>query len=371
MSVKDMSASGTSLLKVALFGFYGYGNFGDDLMAVIFGRFLRDKGAEVSVYRFHQPYAERYGFNVACSLSELLGGKDLVVVGGGGAFVPSKESRPPLSESGQDLVRLIEQCKTRRIPVYALSVGGSGACYRELMPPYKRALLRSAEYLTVRNPEDVELLESASAKGDFYPDVVWQTPAFFPIKRQTNRRIRVGINVYLPNLAARMGCYVLPLIYLVTGVRRDLDFVFIDTHSSDYGKFRAVGMIGGARNCNDYAFSDIRTDLELLASLDLMISTRLHAGLVCMSYGIPFISLFGERKTFLLMKNTGLIHMYYDHWRIFDLISLMLGRKKLAGLTSGFRVPEEQDVKQASLGHLRELENILNKHRGLRRENSY
>ena len=365
MVVRKTLVSNAGPLKVALFGFYGHGNFGDDLMAVIFGRFLTSKGAEVYVYRLYSPYAERYGFKVAYSVSELLDGKDLVILGGGGALVSRRESR--FSKSPRDLALLIEQCKTSRIPMYAFSVGGSGARYQKLTPPHKRVLLHSAEYLTVRNPEDVELLRSASAKGDFYPDIVWQTSEFFPIERQKDKKMKVGINIYPRALISRMACYILPLIHLVAWIRKDLDFIFIDTHNSHYGRFRAIGRIGRAKNTRDYAFSDLTEDLEVLANLDLMISTRLHAGLVCMSYGVPFISLLGERKTLLLMRNTGLTHMYYDHFALPSLISLMLSRRKLIRLMRGFGVPKEKELKEKSLGHLERLEKVFDKHRELKR----
>jgi len=363
---REALASVAGPLKVALFGFYGYGNFGDDLMALIFGRFFQNRGAEVCVYRLYRQYAEEYGFKAAYSIDELLDGRDLVVLGGGAAFVPAKRSNSLFSESRRDLFLLLQQCKTKGIPIYGSSLGGDGTDHRKQALLYRQALLQSAEYLTVRNPEDVELLRSAKARGDFYPDIVWQTSAFFPIERYQNKRIRIGINVYPRNLVLRAACYILPLVHLITWVRRDLDFIFIDTHNSHYGGFHAIGRLTGTKNTRDYAFSDLTEDLEILASLDLMISTRLHAGLVCMSYGIPFVSLFGERKTLLLMRNSGLAHMCYDHFRFPSLVSLMLSRRKLARLVREFRVPGGRELKQRSLGHLRQLGGILKRHNELR-----
>ena len=59
--------------KVALAGYYGRGNFGDDLMAVLFGFALRQAGADFTIYRLGREEADRFGFKTADSARELLG----------------------------------------------------------------------------------------------------------------------------------------------------------------------------------------------------------------------------------------------------------------------------------------------------------
>lgn len=355
-------------LGVALFGHYDFGNFGDDLMAVIFGLFLRRKKTEFSVYKLCKPYAEKYDFEVSKSISELLRDKDLIVYGGGGVLVSGEVSESLWSKLGDDLWLLLENSHRKRIPIYGVSVGGNGIHNRKLTPKSRQALLESAEYLTVRNPQDLRLLKLANTKGAFFPDVLWLTPAFFPAERRKNRRIRVGLNLYLTNLITQKALYVLLIIYLVTRLRRDSDFVFVDTFNEYTGNFRALGKLGRTSNTFNYAFSDLSKDIEILTSLDVMISTRLHVGLVCMSYGIPFISLFGEKKTALLMKNMGLTHMSYTHTRIPNFISLMVSKNRLRRLISSYRIPNQGDLMKASLGHLRELDAIIDRHRKGKRE---
>ena len=74
--------------RVALIGYYGRGNFGDDLMAVIFGRFIEQQGADLRVYKLCEPYSRRFGFEVVHTPEQLLEGADLLVSGGGGSLVP-------------------------------------------------------------------------------------------------------------------------------------------------------------------------------------------------------------------------------------------------------------------------------------------
>jgi len=43
---RDALTSNGRPLRVGLFGFYGYGNFGDDVMALMFARLLKERGTQ-------------------------------------------------------------------------------------------------------------------------------------------------------------------------------------------------------------------------------------------------------------------------------------------------------------------------------------
>ena len=73
-------------MKAALFGYYGQDNFGDDLLAVIFSRFLKQLNIEFSVYKLPKGNAEPDGLDVADSVESLVSGKDVVIYGGGGVL---------------------------------------------------------------------------------------------------------------------------------------------------------------------------------------------------------------------------------------------------------------------------------------------
>jgi hypothetical protein len=60
-------------------GFYGHGNLGDDAMAVLLGRFLRQAGIPFSVHRLCEAYAQPNGFRVALSPEELLENADVLL----------------------------------------------------------------------------------------------------------------------------------------------------------------------------------------------------------------------------------------------------------------------------------------------------
>ncbi len=333
---------------MALFGWYGFGNFGDDLMAVIFGLFLQQKNIDFSVYRLCGCYAEEFGFDVADTVDELLRGKNLLVYGGGGRLNSSSKTRPRLIKFANELSQVLDAAEKRKIPVYGFSLGGNGIYPEKLSPPGIQDLLEKAEYISVRNHEDTKLLNMGKTRGDFFPDIVWQTPAFFPVEKQKNTRPRIGINLFYGQKIPRL----LPsLIHIITWLRKDIDFIFIDSVNQCRSRKRAVQCRNTRQNTTNYAFHILPEDIGLITSLDLLISSRLHLGMVCMSYGIPFISLCGEKKTRLFMKDTGLIHLCFKPGQILDFMLLMLSKKELRKLINEFEVPDRVKLKEDSYCH--------------------
>ena len=66
------TSSDSNIPRVALAGYYGAGNFGDDLAAVVLGLALRRRGVPVRVYGLCEPCARRFGFETASSRAKLL-----------------------------------------------------------------------------------------------------------------------------------------------------------------------------------------------------------------------------------------------------------------------------------------------------------
>jgi hypothetical protein len=115
---------------VGLVGFYGHGNFGDDLMALIFGLFLRRIGVSFSVYRFCPPCAARFSFSVVQSAEELLESADVLLWGGGGLLAPwpNLTYRVLYPRVASECSRLIGAALRRGVTLLASSVGGDGSC---------------------------------------------------------------------------------------------------------------------------------------------------------------------------------------------------------------------------------------------------
>jgi polysaccharide pyruvyl transferase WcaK-like protein len=347
--------------KVGLVGFYGHGNFGDDLMAVIFGLFLKSLGVQFSVYRLCAPYARRFGFHVAQSAEELLDGTDVLLWGGGGLLVPWPDLlyRALFPRAAQDYQHLVGLALRKGVRLIAASVGGDGTAPPLLTPRYKQMFAGSAHPITVRNPQDLPLLDRLGVKGECFPDIIWQTGERFPVQPRKTGRIRIGLDIYAGNLLRRNAAYLIPLLYAITRKRRDCEFILIDTTNRARKPYRGLGLVLRGPNIVPYQFEELEQDLEFLASLDLLVSTRLHTPPVCMQYGVPAVSLFGEGKTQLLFQNLGLARQQYSHRRIGGFLSMMLLRDGLDPSKSSFSFPDVPTLRRESAGHLRALQQAL------------
>jgi len=344
-------------MKIALFGNYNDHNFGDDLMAVLFGLFLQKCNIEFSVYQLCREYAEPYGFDVADSIETLLAGKDVVVYGGGGSLC---DGIKPSAQYQADRCRLFELAGQRNLPVYGFSMGGSGRYPRPILP-FQQLFLQSVRYLSVRNDQDVQWIKQTNPRiqVDYFPDIVWQTSSYFPRQRAKNKRPVIGIHLHARPLIRRGAAYVPFLLAVITRLRRDIDFVFIDIAGKKENLIRLKKWFGKGSNVRYYQFHRLTEDLNVLSSLDLLCSTQLHTGVACLSYGIPFLSLFGHHKTKIFLENIQRSSYYYDHHNMPALCSLLLSPRRLRHFLYEFKVPSIDRLQRESLGHQAMLEKCI------------
>ena len=137
-------------------------------MAVLFGNFLRSRGTPFSVYGLCWPYAQRYSLSVARTPEELLRGKDLLVWGGGGLLVPWNPAVYGLlfPRVAAEFSALVGAARAGDVRICALSVGGAVGSPSGLTPRYKEDLITNAEYVSVRNPQDLPMLEGRGIRGN-------------------------------------------------------------------------------------------------------------------------------------------------------------------------------------------------------------
>jgi polysaccharide pyruvyl transferase WcaK-like protein len=348
--------------EVALAGYYGRGNFGDDLMAVLFGFMLRRVGADFTIYRLDRNHAGRFGFDTADSARSLLESAQLLLWGGGGLLVSWSPILHDLLFPGisSEYAAIVETAQRLHRRFCALSVGGSGDSPPFLTPSYKQAFLSHAEYVSVRNPQDLALLQRNGVRGDCYPDVVWQTADHFPATPRKRGTARIGIDLYFSNLGRRHALHILPMLWRITRIRRDCEFICMDSTNANSRPYRGLGMLIRGRNVRRYQFCDLNADLEFLSSLDLLVSSRLHTLMVCLGYGVPALSVFGERKTTLMMHNLGLSGCVLEHGKMNDLFSLFAQSTRLKAMLEHFRFPDVSRLRMESYGHQHQLRTLLN-----------
>src|SRR5687767_3323980 len=113
--------------KIALYGFYKHGNFGDDIMCLMIARTLKSLGLRPAVYQLPDYYASTALLDSAATMESLVDGAVACVLGGGGFLISAGGNVfPALLEQDEDLERLAPICQARSIPVWGVSIGGTG-----------------------------------------------------------------------------------------------------------------------------------------------------------------------------------------------------------------------------------------------------
>ncbi len=328
------------MITVGLFGYYQFGNFGDDLMAVMFARHLQSMHVKVLIYGQVRIFTEQFNFQTVETVDELFEKSDLLVVGGGGLLVKHETSWPELDQFDADLAILLQHCRVNGKSLAALSIGGGGLSLSEIEPAIGCDLLRVATFVTLRNQQEASLLIEANCNGEVHHDVVWSTSRMFSGNRPTNKRRRIGVNVYI-NRNQTMPSF-LGLLRFLPILRRDCDFVYFDIQEKSSESFPVLRPSRLANGSEFRRFDKLEADLAFLRSLDLVITSRLHVSVTALSYGTPVINVASEPKVKLFFEETGLSHLYYGEHKTFRLLYDFAIRRKFAALLGAL---DEVDVK--------------------------
>jgi len=102
----------------------------------------------------------------------------------------------------------------------------------------------------------------------------------------------------------------------------------------------------------------------MLASLDLLVSSRLHVPVVCLGHHVPVAWTFCEKKTRLFLHTLGLGAMDFGHGRILEFARMLGSRDGLDAYLAGYPFPDTAALFRASGGHLQQLINIVRAVRG-------
>lgn len=350
-------------MRISLLGFYARGNFGDDLYAVILGRHLMKAGHDVAIYGLCDAYAKPFGLQTVHAAGEFLRQAGAVLWGGGGLLVnwPGLLHQIRFPGAARELGGFVAQAVDRGIRVAACSVGGDGSCPGRLNPGYKERFASAAEFMTVRNPQDLAVLGRLGVPGAYYPDLIWLAGEQFPQPRRAAGGLRIAFDLYPGALLWNCAPHLIAILQALVWERRDCQFHFLDSANRSCRPYRGLGGLIRGANAAPHQFSDLESDLRFLASLDLLVSSRLHAPMLALQYGVPVISLLAERKTSLLFANLGLSQFALGRGRIREFHDLLRSRQRLDALLRDFPFPAIQRLRAQAAGHLRYLDERLDR----------
>jgi polysaccharide pyruvyl transferase WcaK-like protein len=141
------------------------------------------------------------------------------------------------------------------------------------------------------------------------------------------------------------------LFRLVTRVRKDVDFIFYEIHPEDEGRFDAFSSNLEMSHCTRQILTDIEDACREVSSLDVLITTRLHFGVMAMSYGIPSIAFAGAEKTRLLYNRIGRGEFYWPREDLHKILLLFLTPGALRKLARSQEEPVSPAVVDNAMLH--------------------
>ena len=290
--------------KIALYGFYKHGNFGDEVMCIMIARTLKSLGFRPTVYQLPGYCAIPEQLDTADTLESLLDGAVACVLGGGGLLISAGGNVfPALLEQDQDLERLTPICQARSIPVWGVSIGGTGTGRFSKLYPGLARLLGSGTVrgMTLRLVQDAPLLDAFNIPSAHYFDIVFLAPDFWPARQSTPvRNVIVTHQIARAPFGRRLVQFLDmsgPSLYGL--VPRHLGLTHVETGRDD-----ATALVG--RRDRQVPYKDIQEFADLLSASRVIVSSKLHLGIFGMSYGAVFFSYYGKEKTRAQFRELGL-----------------------------------------------------------------
>ena len=344
-------------MKVAIWGSYNYGNYGDDLMAIQFAKEFQKLGAEPYVYRLDYQLAKRYAVKTTNSQEELFDGTKFCILGGGGIL---GGGTTVLEEDFREL-QLISS--SHKCPVFPISVGGDGGGADTILSTSRREFWQAdtCQLSTVRLKEDVALIEKLGKKAVYYPDVLWTVSDFWQVlpKSQSKEQLQVGINI--PDSPS--GRFLAFQLSAIAAARKDIVFHFIRTYLPNYSvNYELLPKINSPY-IKHHIYSDPDATLKFLASLDLVVSYKLHLGLTALALNVPFFSVGGQGKTLAQMRSINAERAILPAKAKNIKLGMFFAKAsnvRNAKTKTDFATIEQH--KQLSWGHMHQLEKLVNQY---------
>ncbi len=351
-------------MKVAIFGSYNYGNYGDDLMGVMFAHRLKQLGADPIVYRLDPTFAKTYGVKTTESLDTLLSNAEFCIVGGGG-LLTGKSKLSALDqeiEDGYEAFALATQ--KYNCFVYPLSVGGDGRGEKTPLPKGRHSLFSSptCQKTAVRNQSDIALMNHLGKEAVCYPDVLWSAPNYWKLEKpeKTPGTIKIGINLADTR---KHRAFVSTLALLSKLNPQTVEIHLIRSHLAQYPVDYEMMPRPNQTHLHSHTYSDPVETLAFLGSLDVLVSQKLHLGLSALAMGVPFISYGGQGKTHTLLKSIDAERAITPTTKLATLnLAIQLATQGTKNIRNIYDFDRFTDLAQQSWSHMAALDALVHQH---------
>jgi polysaccharide pyruvyl transferase WcaK-like protein len=338
-------------MKILIWGYYSEGNFGDDAMGLVFAEEIRKLGYEPVLYGDGSHLREYIVAAITQSLPDAYPASTAIL--GGGGFLTSLGWRQRWfgSFSRMEKARLGELEKwlrEKKVSLVPISIGGD----RSKISPIKRHILSTyCVSGTVRLRSDLVSLEKNQIMNfKQHADILWLLPEILEIHHDPDRACsKVGFNIKTRHASSKLrfaaedsvSPFNLKPVNVISHV--DSKKYNYENRHDDWDTLAYTGNI----------FDFVRE----ISNLSVMVSSKLHVGLVALSLRVPFISYRGPEKAKAALKELGLDDFIAGNpSELQKILRFLLENRKQ--VVERIRLISEQEIISAQ-GHLTHLEETL------------
>lgn len=294
------------MTKVTISGYYGFKNFGDELILSVLTSKLKELNADITVFSVNPKFTEKYygvksekTFNLL-SVIKTIWNTDILISGGGSLFQDTTSINSLLYYS---FVLGLAQFLRKKTIIFAQGIGPLNSPISRFLVKF---LFKRTNSITVRDEESLELLKKYGINAKLVTDPVFCID--FPLTEKNNAlgvQLRGQCNItpkFLTNLAsvvAQTKFNNIKVFSLQTSIDYDICQKFTQL-IKNFAPEKNIQII--KENC-----------AEEIAKLDTLISMRYHALVVGLKSEVKCVGINYDPKILALCNEYDLPILEFEH----------------------------------------------------------
>jgi polysaccharide pyruvyl transferase WcaK-like protein len=352
-------------MKVAIWGSYEYGNFGDYVMGLLIAAHLKKEGCEPWLFRLQPHLADQYGFKTTTSLEELFSDAQFGLWAGGTLMLEPLHGKVG-SSFNSNIRKLSQILDSTACPFYFVNGGGDGSNFtdRTLTHFQWKIITTAFRSGTLRLKADQELFNELGVDAQLLPDIAFGVSKLWPTEAKTHKSkkpYKIGLcipdNSEMRRLATFLG--------LSAKWNRQFVYHFFHPHlKSIQGAGRTL-MPRESKWIKHHYLTEPGESVKFIASLDLLVSHYMHPIVVALAKHVPIWNLDKRSKSIAVLEEHDLGFTCFstkgkDISRLFKTIS---SSRRFKDYQSRFDFEKITQLTEESEGHWDYMTKIIDSHR--------